>query len=168
MPHDAQKESTAGTGIPAVTPKEPRGPPCPGICVAALRLLGRCLVRGAPGEAQRIEPRTPAGPRFTPRELPEGGDVAAHVARGVSAAGLRFQARVTAGQRQAYVWLRMNEIPQQPVAGCADGARVRLVGRNSQGGGVLPVAALDVSDVGEPFFQEQADWRPRIIERCGE
>jgi len=37
----------------------------------------------------RIEPRTSAGPRFTPRELPEGGDVAAYVARGVSSAGFR-------------------------------------------------------------------------------
>ena len=43
----------------------------------------------------RIEPRTPAGPRFAPRELPADGDVAAFVARGVSAAGYRFQARVT-------------------------------------------------------------------------
>lgn len=43
----------------------------------------------------RIQPRTPAGPRFTPHELPEGGDVAAYVARGVSAAGFRFRARVT-------------------------------------------------------------------------
>jgi predicted DNA-binding transcriptional regulator YafY len=43
----------------------------------------------------RIQPRSPAGPRFTPRELPEGGDVAAYVARGVSAAGFRFRARVT-------------------------------------------------------------------------
>jgi predicted DNA-binding transcriptional regulator YafY len=43
----------------------------------------------------RIQPRTPAGPRFTPRELPDGGDVAAYVARGVSRAGFRFRARVT-------------------------------------------------------------------------
>ncbi len=43
----------------------------------------------------RIEPRTPTGPRFTPRDLPEGGDVATFVARGASAAGFRFQARVT-------------------------------------------------------------------------
>jgi predicted DNA-binding transcriptional regulator YafY len=43
----------------------------------------------------RIAPRTPTGPRFTPRELPAGGDVAAYVARGVSSAGYRFQARVT-------------------------------------------------------------------------
>jgi predicted DNA-binding transcriptional regulator YafY len=43
----------------------------------------------------RIQPRTPAGPRFKPRELPEDGDVAAYVARGVSRAGFRFQARVT-------------------------------------------------------------------------
>ncbi|MDH6132744.1 putative DNA-binding transcriptional regulator YafY [Kitasatospora sp. MAA4] len=31
----------------------------------------------------RISPRTPTGPRFTPREVP-GGDAAAHVARGVA------------------------------------------------------------------------------------
>jgi predicted DNA-binding transcriptional regulator YafY len=43
----------------------------------------------------RVEPRTPTGPRFTPRELPEDGDVAAYVARGASAAGFRFRARVT-------------------------------------------------------------------------
>jgi predicted DNA-binding transcriptional regulator YafY len=42
----------------------------------------------------RIQPRTPAGPQFTPRELPEGGDVAAYVAQGVSAAAFRFRARV--------------------------------------------------------------------------
>ncbi|MCX5008625.1 YafY family transcriptional regulator [Streptomyces sp. NBC_00638] len=43
----------------------------------------------------RIEPRTPTGPRFTPRELPGGGDAAAHVAQRVSAAGWRHRARVT-------------------------------------------------------------------------
>lgn len=43
----------------------------------------------------RIEPRTPTGPRFTPRELPGAGDLAAYVARGVSAAAYRFRARVT-------------------------------------------------------------------------
>jgi len=42
----------------------------------------------------RIEPRTPNGPRFTPRELPEG-DVAAYVSRRVSAAAWRYHARVT-------------------------------------------------------------------------
>ncbi|MFC7544946.1 helix-turn-helix transcriptional regulator [Plantactinospora sp. GCM10030261] len=43
----------------------------------------------------RIEPRTPTGPRFAPRELPEGGNLAAYVARGVSGAGFRFRAQVT-------------------------------------------------------------------------
>jgi predicted DNA-binding transcriptional regulator YafY len=42
----------------------------------------------------RIEPRTPPGPRFTPRELPDG-DVAAYVSRRVSAAAWRYRARVT-------------------------------------------------------------------------
>jgi predicted DNA-binding transcriptional regulator YafY len=56
----------------------------------------------------RIEPRTPAGPGFTPRELPEGGDVAAYVARGVSSSGFRFQARVTVHAPAAVVAARIN------------------------------------------------------------
>ncbi|MFC7386522.1 helix-turn-helix transcriptional regulator [Sphaerisporangium rhizosphaerae] len=43
--------------------------------------------------ADRVEPRTPTGPRFPPRDPPEGG-AAAHVARGVSAAAWRHRARV--------------------------------------------------------------------------
>ncbi|HEV7973493.1 YafY family protein [Amycolatopsis sp.] len=42
----------------------------------------------------RVEPRTPTGPRFTPREPPES-DIAAYVSRRVSAAAWRHQARVT-------------------------------------------------------------------------
>ncbi|MCC5579199.1 YafY family transcriptional regulator [Microtetraspora sp. AC03309] len=41
----------------------------------------------------RIEPRTPTGPRFAPRELPEE-DVAAYVSRRVSSAAWRYRARV--------------------------------------------------------------------------
>ncbi|TDC87763.1 YafY family transcriptional regulator [Nonomuraea deserti] len=42
----------------------------------------------------RMRPRTPGGPRFAPRELPEGGDVAAYVEKGVSTAMWRFRATV--------------------------------------------------------------------------
>ncbi len=56
----------------------------------------------------RIEPRTPAGPRFTPRELPGDGDIAAYVARGVSSAGFRFQARVTVHAPAAVVAARIS------------------------------------------------------------
>ncbi|MFD3919696.1 helix-turn-helix transcriptional regulator [Streptomyces sp. NPDC058595] len=42
----------------------------------------------------RIDPRLPAGPRFTPRPAPDG-DVAAYVSRRVSAAAWRHRARVT-------------------------------------------------------------------------
>ncbi|MEU6269140.1 helix-turn-helix transcriptional regulator [Saccharopolyspora shandongensis] len=41
----------------------------------------------------RITPKTPAGPRFTPRELPQ--DLTDRVTRGVSAAAWRFRASVT-------------------------------------------------------------------------
>jgi predicted DNA-binding transcriptional regulator YafY len=58
--------------------------------------------------ADRIRPRPPTGTRFTPRELPEGGDVAAYVARGVSAAGFRVQARVTVHAPAAEVSARIN------------------------------------------------------------
>ncbi|MFI6733098.1 helix-turn-helix transcriptional regulator [Nonomuraea sp. NPDC050451] len=44
----------------------------------------------------RVRPRTPAGPRFTPRELPEGGDVAAYVEKGVNTATWRYRATVLA------------------------------------------------------------------------
>ncbi len=40
----------------------------------------------------RIEPKPPAGPRFTPRELPE--DAASYVAKGVTSRAYRFQAKV--------------------------------------------------------------------------
>jgi predicted DNA-binding transcriptional regulator YafY len=44
----------------------------------------------------RVEPATvaPTGLRFVPRELPEGGDLAAYVSRRVSAAAWRYHARV--------------------------------------------------------------------------
>jgi predicted DNA-binding transcriptional regulator YafY len=42
--------------------------------------------------ADRIEPKPPAGPRFTPRELPE--DAAEYVAKGVTSRAYRFQTRV--------------------------------------------------------------------------
>lgn len=42
----------------------------------------------------RITLRTPTGPKFTPRELPDG-DVAAYVSRRVSSATWRYRARIT-------------------------------------------------------------------------
>ncbi|HEX3590595.1 MAG TPA: YafY family protein [Pseudonocardiaceae bacterium] len=41
----------------------------------------------------RLTPRTPTGPRFTPRELP-GGDVTDYVTHGVSSAAWRYRARI--------------------------------------------------------------------------
>ena len=43
--------------------------------------------------ADRIEPRHPTGPRFTPRE-PPGGDLETYLLRGVGAATWRYRARV--------------------------------------------------------------------------
>ena len=53
--------------------------------------------------ADRIEPRPPAGPRFTPRPLPPDEEIAAQVARGVGEATWRYRARVIVHAPAAYV-----------------------------------------------------------------
>jgi predicted DNA-binding transcriptional regulator YafY len=56
--------------------------------------------------ADRIEPRTPTGPRFTPRELPD--DAGRYVAEGVTTRAYRFQARIvlhaSAESLAPYAW----------------------------------------------------------------
>jgi predicted DNA-binding transcriptional regulator YafY len=53
--------------------------------------------------ADRIEPRPPAGPRFTPRSLPPDEQIAAQVARGVGEATWRYRARVIVHAPAAHV-----------------------------------------------------------------
>ncbi len=53
--------------------------------------------------ADRIEPRPPAGPRFTPRSLPPDEQIAAQVARGAGEATWRYRARVIVHAPAAYV-----------------------------------------------------------------
>ncbi|MGH3878253.1 MAG: helix-turn-helix transcriptional regulator [Actinophytocola sp.] len=55
----------------------------------------------------RMTPRTPTGPRFAPRELPDD-DLAGYVSRRVSAAGWRHRARVTVHAPAAEVTERIN------------------------------------------------------------
>src|SRR6476619_4735545 len=55
----------------------------------------------------RIEPRPPAGPRFTPRALPPDREIAADVARGASEATWRYRARVIVHAPAAYVRNRL-------------------------------------------------------------
>jgi predicted DNA-binding transcriptional regulator YafY len=55
----------------------------------------------------RIEPRTPAGPRFTPRTLPPDREIAAQVARGIGEATWRYRARVIVHAPAAHVRGRM-------------------------------------------------------------
>jgi predicted DNA-binding transcriptional regulator YafY len=57
--------------------------------------------------ADRIEPRAPAGPRFTPRALPPDGEIAAQVARGVAEATWRYRARVIVHAPAAHVRRRL-------------------------------------------------------------
>ena len=51
----------------------------------------------------RIEPRPPAGPRFTPRPLPPDPEIAAQVARGAGEATWRYRARVIVHAPAAHV-----------------------------------------------------------------
>lgn len=55
----------------------------------------------------RITPKIPTGPRFVPRELPDG-DAAAYVARNVSAAAWRYRSRVTVHAPAAVIADRIN------------------------------------------------------------
>ena len=55
----------------------------------------------------RIEPRTPTGPRFTPRALPPDREIAAQVARGVGEATWRYRARVIVHAPAAFVRRRL-------------------------------------------------------------
>ena len=65
----------------------------------------------------RIRPRTPTGPRFTPRDLPDD-DVAAYVSGRVSAAAWRYRARVTVHAPAEVVAERIN-----PAVGTVERAR---------------------------------------------
>jgi predicted DNA-binding transcriptional regulator YafY len=55
----------------------------------------------------RIEPRTPTGPRFAPRPLPPDREIAAQVARGVAEATWRYRARVIVHAPAAQVRRRL-------------------------------------------------------------
>ncbi|WP_083949799.1 helix-turn-helix transcriptional regulator [Herbidospora yilanensis] len=55
----------------------------------------------------RLTPRTPTGPRFPPRDPPEGG-AASYVARGVSSAAWRHRARVVVHAAAEVVTERIN------------------------------------------------------------
>ncbi|WP_043614215.1 helix-turn-helix transcriptional regulator [Nonomuraea candida] len=62
----------------------------------------------------RVSPRTPSGPRFTPRELPGEGDVAAYVDKGVNTAMWRYHATVllhAPAERMAALPLRLEVEP---------------------------------------------------------
>jgi predicted DNA-binding transcriptional regulator YafY len=55
----------------------------------------------------RIEPKPPAGPRFTPRALPPDREIAERTARGVGEATWRYRARVIVHAPAAHVRARL-------------------------------------------------------------
>jgi predicted DNA-binding transcriptional regulator YafY len=111
----------------------------------------------------RIEPRTPTGPRFSPRELPAGGDVAAFVARGVSSAGYRFQARIIVRAPAAEVAARIN-----PAVGLVeaidDHSCVLVTGADSVATVAVYIGLIDVDfEVTEP--PELVAWIRMLADR---
>ncbi|UWE09157.1 helix-turn-helix transcriptional regulator [Actinacidiphila bryophytorum] len=68
----------------------------------------------------RIEPKPPAGPRFTPRELPD--DAAAYVAEGVTSRAYRFQAVVVlhapAEAVARYAWAGFGTVTARDESSC--------------------------------------------------
>lgn len=68
--------------------------------------------------ADRIRPRTPSGPRFTPRPLPPDHQIAAQVARGAAEATWRYRARVIVHAPAAHVRARLPiPVEVEPLAG---------------------------------------------------
>jgi predicted DNA-binding transcriptional regulator YafY len=64
----------------------------------------------------RIEPRTPAGPRFAPRVLPPDREIAAQVAHGAGEATWRYRARVIVHASAVYVRDRLPiPVPVEPL-----------------------------------------------------
>ncbi|MEC3917160.1 helix-turn-helix transcriptional regulator [Nocardia sp. CDC160] len=55
----------------------------------------------------RMDPRTPTGPRFTPRALPPDREIASYIERGVGEATWRFRARVIVHAPAAHVRARI-------------------------------------------------------------
>ena len=68
--------------------------------------------------ADRISPRTPAGPRFTPRPLPPDQEIAVQVARGAAEATWRYRARVIVHAPVAHVRARLSiPVDVEPLSG---------------------------------------------------
>ena len=68
--------------------------------------------------ADRIRPRTPAGPRFTPRPLPPDQEIAVQVARGAAEATWRYRARVIVHAPVAHVRARLAiPVDVEPLSG---------------------------------------------------
>ncbi|WP_113703002.1 helix-turn-helix transcriptional regulator [Nonomuraea lactucae] len=89
----------------------------------------------------RLTPRVPTGPRFAPRELPGGGDVAAYVERGVNTAMWRHRATVLLHAPADRMGHLPPELEVEPVD--ADTCLLRL-GGDDLAGMVVWIGYLDV------------------------
>ncbi|WP_117209009.1 helix-turn-helix transcriptional regulator [Allorhizocola rhizosphaerae] len=104
----------------------------------------------------RVTPRIPNGPRFTPRELPDG-DASSFVQRGAGAATWRFFTRVRLHAPLAYVRERMP--PAVPVEADGPDHCVAEVGSDSPQMLALYIGLLDVDFevIDAPEFADHLD-----------
>ncbi|GAA3038904.1 YafY family protein [Streptosporangium longisporum] len=93
--------------------------------------------------ADRVRPRTPNGPRFAPRPLPDG-DAAAHVLRGAGSAALRYPARVRLHAPLEVIAERLT--PAAGLLRAADGAD-GADGEGGEGGCLLETGADSLHDL---------------------
>ncbi|MEW9549522.1 helix-turn-helix transcriptional regulator [Nonomuraea sp. NPDC050783] len=120
----------------------------------------------------RIRPRVPGGPRFTPRELPADGNVAAYVQRGVSTAMWRHRATLLvhapAERLAALSWLGLEV---EPLDGTA--CRVAIGGDDLDGMaawiGLLGAdfEVLDPPELAEAVLRLSERYRRAVSGRSG-
>ncbi|MFD5102409.1 helix-turn-helix transcriptional regulator [Streptomyces albidochromogenes] len=106
----------------------------------------------------RLTPRTPAGPRFTPRDDPDG-DAAAYVAGQASAAAWRYRARVTVRAPAAAVLERIN--PAVGVVEAVDAGTCVL----ETGADTLDTLAVHLGLLGHDF---EVSGPPELVARLRE
>jgi len=120
--------------------------------------------------ADRIEPRTPTGPRFAPRDPPDG-DVATYLLRGVGSATWRYRARVTVHAPATVVAGRLP--PAVLVEAVDEHTCIVNVGSDTPQMLAVYLGMLDVDfEVGEPpelvrQLRALADRYRRAIARAG-
>jgi len=113
----------------------------------------------------RLRPRIPAGPRFTPRDLPADGDVAAYVEKGVNTAMWRYRGTVSVRLSEAELRARLPTLDLEVEPVDDDSCLLRVGGDDIDAMAAwIGVLALDFEVVDPPELVEAVR---RLAERYG-